>query len=280
MKNNSSLGFLLGVAVATTGIVMLCVFLYDRVHLVDYLLVWIIGVLFSAIELGSRYKDDPWFVVSSAPGMLYLFANGLVCCIGLFVIYTFDLLKADPTLKDLAQRTTNVLYASLGSFLVMRSSFLKLGSDNSQLDIGLNLLLKKLLEMIDRQVDRVRAERRSEDITRILKNVSYEDVSKKLKVYCVQIMQNVAIDERDKLFTELVAIEASDEDEGIKKLSAGLHIYNIVGKNVLEAAVKDLQLTAVSSQGDSSIILPQLKVNSMFLELLKKQESLKKKSGP
>lgn len=229
--------------------VFVLVYKYQSNLILDYFSVWLLGAIFSSIELGSRYKDDPWSVISSSPGACYMLTNALICCFGLFIIITFGLsLEIDESLPEVAQRTSDILCASLGSFFIMRSSFLKLGNENTQFDLGLNLVLKKLLEMIDRQVDRVRASRRSNDITRILKQVSYDDVQSKLKTYCLQVMQNVPPDETEKLFVELKKIEASDDCEETKKLSAGLQIYNIVGKSVLEAAVTNLELEKKAPQ--------------------------------
>jgi hypothetical protein len=47
----------------------------------------------------------------------------------------------------------DIMQAALGSMMIMRSSFIKLGND-SQTDLGLNIVLKKLLAMVDREVDR------------------------------------------------------------------------------------------------------------------------------
>ncbi len=211
--------------------------------LIDYVCTWIFGVVFSSIELGSRYKDDPQSVLTSTPGVCYMLINGLICCFGLYFISTFGLnIEVDDSLPDIAQRTADMLYASLGSFFIMRSSFLKLGGENSQLDLGLNVILKKLLEMIDREVDRVRAIKRSSDITRILEGVRYVDVHMQLKTYCLQVMQNITPEEITKLFSEVNKIDSQEDDDDIKKLSIGLQIYNLVGGSVLEAAVIHLDL--------------------------------------
>ncbi|WP_019601222.1 hypothetical protein [Teredinibacter turnerae] len=211
-------------------------------YIYDILSVWLLGIVFSAIELGSRYKDDPWLAVASAPGLFYLTANGIICCAGLFVVYTYGLEDASLEIpEDLKDRTTRILFASLGSFFVMRSSFLKLGSDNTQVDLGLNLILKKLLQMIDRQVDRVSACRRTNDIITILNGVNYSEVNNVLTPFCLQIMQNISAEERDTLLRELKVIESNDDSDLTKKLSAGLLLYNVVGRSALEQAVNNLK---------------------------------------
>jgi len=215
---------------------------------IDYLFVFFIGILLSAIELGSRYKDEPVSVMVCIPGAIYLIINGLICCVGLFFIHTFGI-KENITEQiggsantELSNQVANVLYASLGSFFVMRSSFLKLGTENSQsqIDLGLNLIVKKMIDMIDRQVDRDQARRRSKDITEILRDVSYEALSSRVHPFCLQVMQNVPEEELGRLFKELQAINSSDDCDDSKKMAVGLQIYNIVGSNLFSSIVDDL----------------------------------------
>ena len=216
----------------------------------DYLYVFSIGLLLSAIELGSRYKDEPISVMTCFPGAFYLVINGLICCLGLFFINTFG--AHDPITKTMETANTNafsthvanILYASLGSFFVMRSSFLKLGSDNSQsqVDLGLNIILKKMIDMIDRQVDRDQARRRSKDITRILRDVSFDSLSSRIHPFCMQVMQNIPEAEIESLFRELKEISASDDCDESKKMAIGLQIYNIVGKKLFASIIEDLEL--------------------------------------
>ncbi|MGX9278987.1 hypothetical protein ACWXWL_14850 [Pantoea ananatis] len=216
----------------------------------DYLYVFLIGILLSAIELGSRYKDEPISVMTCFPGAFYLVINALICCLGLFFINTFG--THEPITKtmgvaienEFSTHVANILYASLGSFFVMRSSFLKLGSDNSQsqVDLGLNIILKKMIDMIDRQVDRDQARRRSKDITRILKDVSFDSLSSRIHPFCMQVMQNIPETEIESLFRELKEISASDDCDESKKMAIGLQIYNIVGKRLFASIIEDLEL--------------------------------------
>lgn len=225
----------------------------------DYLYVFSIGLLLSAIELGSRYKDEPISVMTCFPGAFYLVTNGLICCLGLFLINTFG--THEPITKTMgiantnafSTRVANILYASLGSFFVMRSSFLKLGSDNSQsqVDLGLNIILKKMIDMIDRQVDRDQACRRSKDITRILKNVSFDSLSSRIHPFCIQVMQNIPEAEIDSLFRELKEISSSDDCDESKKMAIGLQIYNIVGKKLFASIIDDLELIIIPSNDDN-----------------------------
>jgi len=208
-------------------------------ELIDYFFVFLIGSIFSAIEMGSRYKDEPISVLVCSPGVFYIFINGLICCFGLFLIKVFGINGSASTGSGLGF-----------SFFVMRSSFLKLGSDSSQIDLGLNIVLKKMIDIVDRQVDRDQASRRSSDITSLLKNVSYSDLLGRVKPLCLQVMQNVPQEEIDNLLRELKVIESSDDLEETRKLSMGLELYNIVGKRVLYSVVRDLGMDSVQMGDD------------------------------
>ena len=217
---------------------------FSRFAKIDFLIVFLIGSILSAVEMGSRYKDEPISVMTCAPGIFYITVNGLICCVGLLFIKIYgnpETIKNNTLFSS--SRVTDVLYASLGSFLIMRSSFLKLGTDSSQIDLGLNLVLKKLVDIIDRQVDRDQASRRSKDITDLLRDVKFDDLSDRVKPLCLQVMQNVAPDELEELLTELKTIESSDDNLETRKLSMGLELYNIVGKKVLQSVVNDLKVS-------------------------------------
>ncbi|EIO3939799.1 hypothetical protein ACEOHO_003528 [Vibrio vulnificus] len=239
---------------------------YDPTLYPDFFIVWSAGIVLSAVELGSRYKDEPSSVLTSSPGVMYLVINGLICCLGFFLIQNFSWhFEVDEILPLMAQRTMDIMQAALGSMMIMRSSFIKLGND-SQTDLGLNIVLKKLLAMVDREVDRVRATKRSKDVTAILKGTSYSDTRNKVITYCLDVMQNISPEERRKLKFELNAIDAQDEcvDRTTRKYSAGLLIYNIVGQSVLESAVRDLGLySAKEYQECESSVDPQKEFESV-----------------
>ncbi|SAT56444.1 Uncharacterised protein [Klebsiella pneumoniae] len=242
----------------------------------DYLYVFSIGILLSAIELGSRYKDEPISVMTCFPGAFYLVINGLICCLGLFFINTFG--THEPITKTMgiananvfSTHVANILYASLGSFFVMRSSFLKLGSDNSQsqVDLGLNIILKKMIDMIDRQVDRDQARRRSKDITRILRAVSFDSLSSRIHPFCMQVMQNIPEAEIESLFRELKEISASDDCDESKKMAIGLQIYNIVGKKLFASIIEDLELIKPPSPDNNPEAPPINDFTHSFSEII------------
>lgn len=225
--------------------------LSDSLVLLEFIIVWFVGAFLSSIELASRYKDDPTSVLASRPGLLYLSINGLISFFALYCINVFGWhAEVDDSLSSLAQISLDIIYAALGGMFLMRSSFIKLGHD-SQIDLGLNLLLKKLLDMIDREVDRVRASKRSKDVTTILRGVTYADVKEKVVNFSLSVMQNISIDERRDFRIELNEIESRDDSLDTKKYSIGLLIYDLVGQDVLKSAVSDLGCLTASNVDNS-----------------------------
>ncbi|HBC3864109.1 hypothetical protein [Vibrio parahaemolyticus] len=273
-------------------IIFSIIFSVEEFRLLDYLATWLLGVTFASIELASKYKDDPASVLCSAPGRLYLGINGLICVFSLYLIFTFGLgYEVDDSLPLMSQRTLDVLQSSLAAFFIMRSSFLKLGHD-SNIDLGLNAILKKLLEIVDREVDRVRAVKRSNEITTLFASVDCSS-TKHIFQLCLNIMQNVSTEEASDIQRAVEELDshigskdsdATAMDLKLKQLEIGLALYNIVGISVLRSAVKDLESMSDSSQPKTDsktkrdVEDPQYitKLNVIFKDLAKEA---KRKSG-
>ncbi|MEZ7188544.1 hypothetical protein NO991_11865 [Pseudoalteromonas sp. DY56-GL22] len=214
------------------------------IYPVDYLCTWWLGLFFSAIELSSRYKDDPVSALSSKPGLLYLLINGLICVSALYLIQVFGLgFEVEESLPLLSQRVSDILQASLSSFFLMRSSFLKLG-EKSQIDLGLNAVLKKMLDIVDREVDRVRGAKRTTEISLLSKGVRVE-LTEHIFSLCTHAMQNVSSDEIKHIQLDIDELKAADEDTCVNKLKSlqlriFLKLYTVIGLSTLKAAVKEI----------------------------------------
>ncbi|MGB1091992.1 MAG: hypothetical protein ACPGYX_07705, partial [Oceanobacter sp.] len=128
-----------------------------------------------------------------------------------------------------------------GSFLIMRSSLLKLGNenDNNQTDIGFNALIKKLLDMIDREVDRIQAIERSNTITNAIVNTTPQQMEHVVEL-CFIFVQNISYEELEKIYKGIEEAEAKEEDADYKtQLWIASEIYNLIGKSALEQVIKD-----------------------------------------
>lgn len=252
--------------------------------IVNYIFVLILGFLFSGIELASRYKDDPVNAINSLPGIIYLLINGIISCFGYFIITTFSLnFKVESDLPINAQIASDIILASMSSFFIMRSSFLTLGGENNQIDLGLNVIIKKLILIVDRQVDRYQASSRAKDITNILKDVSLRQLEVQVMPLCLQVMQNVSQDELNEINEEFESFAIFEADypknEETKKLSAGLMLYSLVGKKVLETTITHLKLEKDNdsynkakkiypqNEGDDLSVMPKEVYDKMIQDL-------------
>jgi hypothetical protein len=132
------------------------------------------------------------------------------------------------------------IVAGLGATALLRSSFLNLKIGNEDVGIGPSSLLTSLLAVVDRSVDRRRAAQRSRLIASVMNGVSFKKASLSLSAYCLQLMQNLPLDEQEKLRNLVAGLGLADMDEELKSFNLGLLLLNTVGPAVLSAAVRDL----------------------------------------
>ena len=94
--------------------------------------------------------------------------------------------------------------------------------------------------MTDRAVDRGRAEPRAVAITEIMARVDFGKAKLALPSYCFALMQNVSGEEQNSTGQLLSKLEIADMSPAIKANLLGLVLLNVVGAEVLRAAIKSL----------------------------------------
>ncbi|MEQ8813954.1 MAG: hypothetical protein RLO51_00245 [Thalassobaculum sp.] len=223
------------------------------VPLTLYILVALFGSMAGGGELVSRYQDSPVSAVRTAPGLLYIAVNAMAA-VGALVIA--GLLAADqpggrepgfvlPT-KELLNL---VLVAGFGSLAFFRAKLVTLRVGDSDVGVGPSFVLEIILKAADRAVDRERAEPRAKTISEIMASVSFEEAKIVLPSYCFAVMQNVSVEEQQRVALETDALSNAQMPDRVKALNLGLLLLNIVGEKVLRIAVENLQreFTAVGS---------------------------------
>jgi hypothetical protein len=114
-------------------------------------------------------------------------------------------------------------------------------------------LLQIFRDAADRAVDRLRAQGRSEEVSRLMEGISYDKASRGLTLYCLALMQNVPDDEQKRLSDSLALLDTAPIDPAIKVRILGLHLMNVVGPGVLKAAVNSLRREMTGQEsGDRS----------------------------
>ncbi|NKE45812.1 hypothetical protein HB662_13555 [Roseomonas frigidaquae] len=133
-----------------------------------YLAVAAIGAVVGFAELVSRYRDEPWIVAASPPGLTFIGANAAAALAALGVLEYYPEVFAPP-----ADGLTRTLLAGFGAMLVLRSKLLTLRQPGgTDVEVGPAFVVDSLLTAVNRDVDRRRAERRIGLVTRMARRFS------------------------------------------------------------------------------------------------------------
>jgi hypothetical protein len=208
-------------------------------HRIDSLSVLMLGVLVGFIELISRYRDAPFDTAITLPGLFYMLINGVVAIVALMLIRLFgwNFLPGDTTASPEVERWTQVLIAGLGAMSIFRSSVLVVGKGDEEVSIGPSAVLEILLDTIDKEVDRVRAQSRANAVKVLMKDISYGDAKRDLPYLCMAMMQNLG-KAGDELKDAAGKAELFAKTDPVRKLRLGLILMDIVGEDVLKKAIE------------------------------------------
>jgi hypothetical protein len=206
--------------------------------MVDWIVAAGLGAGVGLAELITRYRDEPNALWTSVSFWLYLALNAGASAAALELIRIFGWTLGLP--PGPGRPPVLAIVAGLGATALLRSSFLNLKIGNEDVGIGPSSLLTSLLAVVDRSVDRRRAAQRSRLIASVMNGVSFKKASLSLSAYCLQLMQNLPLDEQEKLRNLVAGLGLADMDEELKSFNLGLLLLNTVGPAVLSAAVRDL----------------------------------------
>ena len=90
-------------------------------------------------------------------------------------------------------------------------------------------------------MDRLRARARSLHVGKLMDGVDYGKASEGLIPYCLALMQNVPDDEQKKLVQAVKLLDAEPIEPAVKVRILGLLLMNVVGPDVLTAALDALR---------------------------------------
>ena len=208
--------------------------------LLDYVLVAALGILVGSGELVSRYRDAPVRALANGPAFFYVLLNALASISALFAIHTFNW-QFGVTSGGEALRWTQVGVAGTGAMALFRSSLFTIQAGGQDINIGPVTFLQVFRDASDRAVDRLRGRARGIDVSQLMDGISYEKASHGLATYCLALMQNVPDDEQVALTKSLALLDGADMPPDVKVRILGLNLMNVVGPNVLKAAVDSLR---------------------------------------
>lgn len=205
----------------------------------EWVVAGLLGAVISSAEIISRYRDEPQYALRTWPSLFYMLLNALASVGTLAIIHTLNWTFGvnDPELVGWAQ----VFVAGFGAMAILRASLFSVQVGDEAVPIGLRHYLDVLLSSVDRAVDRRRAEERGKAVISIMENVSFEKAYQALPAYCLALLQNLPQAEQDQLGKKIgLLYNTMGINPRVKSLLLGLALMNLVGENVLRAAVKNL----------------------------------------
>ena len=208
----------------------------------EWLTVTLLGALVGIGELVSRYRDAPDRALRTVPAVFYIGVNIAASVAALYLVRVFGWsFGVDGTKNPAVLEWTQVLVAGFGAMALFRSSLFTVRAGDRDIAVGPSSFLQVILSAADRAVDRLRAQARTATVTEIMKGVSYAKAKTALPTYCLALMQNLAEEDQQKLGSALKSLDSFQGiDDHLKILILGLTLMNVVGPDVLTAAVRSL----------------------------------------
>jgi len=204
----------------------------------DYAAVALLGLLVGAGELISRYKDAPKKALYTGPALLYMALNVAASILALALVrgfgWTFNTTGS-------SQRWTQVLVAGVGAMAFFRTSLFTVSAGGRDIGVGPGTFLEIFRTAADRAVDRLRAGARTQCVAKLMDGIDYQKAKAGLVTYCLALMQNVPDEEQKKLVEQQKLLDLEIMDDAVKVRVLGLALLNVVGPEVLTAAVDGLR---------------------------------------
>ena len=206
----------------------------------DYAIVAILGALVGGGELISRYRDAPARALYNVPAFVYIALNVAASLAALAIIRIYGW-KFGVSGGDAAVRWAQVGIAGTAAMALFRTSLFTVHAGDRDIGVGPSSFLQIFRDASDRAVDRLRAKARGEKVSQVMTGIAYDKAAQGLPLYCLALMQNVPDEEQVKLSNSLKLLDSDDIDPAIKVRVLGLNLMNVVGPNVLIAAVESLR---------------------------------------
>jgi hypothetical protein len=210
----------------------------------DWVAVALIGAAVGIGELVARYRDAPTRAVFTLPASLYVVINLLAALAALALLralgVAFGSTAGTASTGGVRLDVPQVLGAGFGAMAILRSSVFTARLGDQDVPIGPSSFLQIILDAADRAVDRLRAQARATAVGRIMADVSFAKARTALPTYCFALMQNLPKEDQEQFGRQIAALGAADMADHLKALALGLALMNVVGEDVLLAAITSL----------------------------------------
>jgi len=235
-------------------------------------IVFLFGTFWGFAELLQRYKE--WkYIFFYAKGkdtekdenvfgyvLSYILLNGVVSIIAFLLIKFFN----NETISNINSfEIQNIIIASLGGMMVLRSSIFSIKQNNKNVEIGLATVVQIFLDTIDRKINHNIAARRVCDIHEIMKDIDFELAKAELPALCIEFIDYFTEEDSKNLRNKITDIDKDNSLSNVNKsLQLGREIAKYCDTGILKRVIKKL---------------PHIKIESENVEKVDKFESLKSK---
>ncbi len=204
-----------------------------------YCLVSVIGAAVGAGEIATIFRDAPGRTLRTRPAIAYMIINAVAAFVAFALVQLFGWSFGVSEGNKERLAWLQLLGAGFGAMAILRSSLVTFKPGDQQASFGPGALLLSALSAVGRAVDRTRAEDRSAKVANLMSGVSFELATAPLPAYCFGLMQNLSEDDQRAFGNQILAIQKV-ANERVQALLLGLALMNVVGIDVLEAAVNTL----------------------------------------
>jgi hypothetical protein len=218
----------------------------------------ILAGMVAVTELVTRYRDRPLLAICTPGAAFYVFLNAAASVVTYWLLHALNVTLGTDTSRV---EIVRVLTASFASLAFFRSNLFLARLGDADIGIGPSVMLIALLTAADRSVDRSRATRRSDEVSSLLQDISFEKACVALPTMCLMMLQNVAADDQERLGLDVTAIRSSEMSDRQKCLALGLKLMSLAGPDVLRGAVSalgdEIKLLHGSPEGAVSAVAVQ-----------------------
>ncbi|MCJ7434095.1 MAG: hypothetical protein MUO77_11460 [Anaerolineales bacterium] len=205
---------------------------------IDYLAVLALGAMIGFVEVLARYKDAPFKVAFSPPGLLYIFINAGVSGLALWGVRLFGITFGDnPSWSPEAIRWFQVSVSGLSAMTLFRSSLFNFRVDEEDVSIGPNAILQILLVAVDKEVDRMRGAQRARIVEDAMEGITFDEAVLNLPPVVLALMQNLTDKDKNEILNSVEKSLQSKAPERSRTMTLGLSMINVVGEDILKAAI-------------------------------------------
>ncbi len=208
------------------------------------------GILVGSAEIISRYRDEPLQACFSPFGLIYVVINGALSLVALLFVFKYPL-----TFSVASDSLMAALAAGFGAAAVMRTKVAIIkGTDDKDISIGPDFVIRILLRTVDKNVDRFRAERRQAIVVKNLPKIrelgSFQNASEYL-LGSLLAFQNLEEDLQQQLRAAFDDYDRKKLPDDLKYLAMGFVFLTLVGESHFESVLENAVQVRISSPSPS-----------------------------